>query len=211
MGLQLTTENGYSLLEAVSALQKTIRRGLHEEAFFWAAEIEARYAKYLWRRLVAIVNEDIGLASPETIVLVEILRAQYWLLKEESKGPSERMVLANAIVAMCRAPKTRLGDDLQTVIYRRRIFGGWRLVIPDYAKDKHTGAGRQMGRGWEHWITEGCRLSGEVHGLNPYADEANRLRAEYGKMPPKAIQGKGKRGQADDEAEAGETAEQLAL
>ena len=56
------------------------------------------------------------------------------------------MVLADAILAMCRAPRTRLGDDFQTVIYRRRIQEGWRLEVPDFALDRHTARGRHMGK-----------------------------------------------------------------
>ena len=33
--------------------------------------------------------------------------------------------------------------------------------IPDIAVDKHTARGKQMGRGSEHFIKEGCRLENE--------------------------------------------------
>ena len=179
----LLTDGGYPLLECASALQKTIRRGLTEEAMFWAAEIETRFPDYLWTRLTAILNEDISLASPETILLFETFRNQYRLLREKSKGTSERMVLANAILAMCRAKKTRLGDDFQTVIYRRRIQEGWRLEVPDFALDRHTARGRHMGRDYTHWHDEGLKLVNETPGLNPYAAEARRLREKHGPMP----------------------------
>jgi len=183
------TGGGYQLLDCVSALQKCIRRGLEDQALFWAAEIEMKFPDYLWVRLTAIVNEDIGLASPATICLVEALRQQYSFLRAKSRGPSERMALGNAILAMCRAEKTRLGDDFQTVIYRRREFEGWRLDIPDFALDRHTAAGRAKGRGWEHWATEGVSLAGEVPGMNPYAEEAHRLRESYGALPKKVKKG----------------------
>ncbi len=177
------TENGYPLLECASALQKTIRRGMEVEAMFWAAELETRYPDYLWTRLTAIVNEDISLASPETLILFEALRNQYQLLRQRSKGTSERMVLANAILAICRAPKTRVGDDLQTMIYRRRLQEGWRLEVPDYALDRHTARGRQKGRDYTHWHDEGLKLVNETPGLNIYAEEARRLREKHGTMP----------------------------
>jgi hypothetical protein len=120
---------------------------------------------------------------------VESLKSQYFWLLENSKGPSERMPLANAILAMCRARKTRLGDDFQSVIYRRREFEGLRLEVPDFAFDQHTQAGRAKGRGWDHWETEGLQLSNETVGLNTYRDEASRLRRKYGKMPKKAQKG----------------------
>jgi hypothetical protein len=177
--MQLQTANGYVLSECVSALQKCIRRGLFEEAFFWAAEIETRYPDYLWVRLTVIANEDIGLASPQTIMLVETLRHQYFYLLEKSHGPSQRLVLCNVIVAMCTAEKTRLADDLQCVIYRKRDFEEWRLDIPDFALDKHTKRGRGMGRDVAHWRAEGCKLEPEKKGMNPYEDEATALREKY--------------------------------
>ena len=129
-----------------------------------------------------IVNEDIGLADPQVIILVETLRQQYIYLRKKSPSPSERLVLCNAIVAMCRAKKTRLADDMQAVVYRRREFKNWRLEIPDFAYDKHTGKGRKMGRGVEHWRAEGCKLSNEAEGMNPYEAEATELRETTGKV-----------------------------
>ena len=37
---QLTTEGGYLNSECTSAMQKCIRRGLEEEALFWATELD---------------------------------------------------------------------------------------------------------------------------------------------------------------------------
>src|SRR5262249_28629668 len=180
--MKYLTENNYELLEVASALQKCIRRGLEEEALYWAAELETKYPDYLWKRLAVIVNEDIGLADPQVIILVETLREQYAFLKKKSKSPSERLVLCHAIVAMCRAKKTRLADDMQAVIYRRREFKNWRLEIPDFAYDKHTQKGRRMGRGVDHWRREGCKLHNEVRGMNPYEAEATELRETTGKV-----------------------------
>lgn len=39
-----TTKNNYLLDEAVSALQKEIRRGNEENALFWALELFPRYS-----------------------------------------------------------------------------------------------------------------------------------------------------------------------
>jgi len=188
MGLVLTG-GGYQLLGCVSALQKCIRRGLEDQTLYWAAEIETKFPDYLWVRLTVIANEDIGLADPETLGLVQALRQQYFFLRERSKSPSERLPLANAILALCRAKKTRLADDFQAVIYRRREFESWKLDIPDFALDRHTAAGRAKGRGWEHWAKEGTFLAGEVAGMNPYAEEAHRLWETYGPLPKKVKKG----------------------
>lgn len=175
----LTTEGGYDLYECASALQKSIRRGLERDAMFWAAEMETRYADYLWFRLVVIANEDIGLAAPHVVVLVESLRQQYAFLKER-KGRSERLVLANAILALCRAKKTRLSDDFQACVYLRREFEGLRLEVPDYALDKHTRRGKMMGRSWDHWFEVGSVVANEADGMNTYKDEAKGLLLKHG-------------------------------
>jgi hypothetical protein len=86
---------------------------------------------------------------------------------------------------MCRAKKTRLGDDLQTIVYRRRIFQKLRLEVPDVALDQHTARGRRMGRSWDHWKKEGLKLTNEIEGMNPYAANAMALRKAYGKLPKK--------------------------
>lgn len=180
MKYQLRTDNGYDLLECASALQKCIRRGLEEEAVFWAFEIQTKYEDFLWRRLIVIANEDIGLADPHVIVLVDVLRGHYDLLKKRESG-EWRLPIVNAVLALCRAQKTRLADDMATALRRRRDFEAWRLEIPDFALDKHTLRGKQAGRGWDHWREEGCRLSNEVPGMNSYEEEATRLRKQYGK------------------------------
>jgi replication-associated recombination protein RarA len=175
----LTTANDYNLLEAVSALQKEIRRGKEEEAMFWALEVETKFFDFLWVRLVVIANEDIGLADPKVIPLVETLRNQYDFLKKKKKEAEARLPLANAIIAMCRAKKTRLADDFQTVMVLRRDHSGLMLDVPDYALDKHTNRGRSMGRGVKHWREEGVRLSNEVKGMNPYEEKAMEMRASH--------------------------------
>lgn len=178
---RLKTANNYDLGECVSALQKCIRRGHIEEALFFAAELETRFPDYLWKRLITIVNEDIGLASPETIILVDVLWRQYEHLRRHAHGPSERLCLTNAIVAMCQAKKTRLADDLQAVIYRQREWEGRRMPVPDFALDKHTARGRAQGRSEDHWWDEGTQLSNEAPGLNVWADRARAIRRRHPK------------------------------
>ena len=179
---QVYTKGGYPLLEAASALQKTIRRGLEVEAMFWAVEIEEGQPNYVWYRLVTIANEDIGIASPMVIMLVNSLKDQYMWLKQQSQQPNERLCIANAVMAMCRAKKTRLADDLQGIVYLKREYESWKLEVPDYALDKHTARGRQKGRGVEHWYEEGCQLNPPDE-INCYAKGAKDHRVKYPKEP----------------------------
>lgn len=172
---QLTTERGYVLLEVISAIQKEIRRGEEESAFYWSLELIPRYEAYLWRRLVVIVNEDIGIASPELLSTIPHLRDQFFEFRERGKDGTCRLILANAILLMSRAPKTRISDEFQRVVTQRWMEdwkGGNRPGLPDYALDCHTRRGRQMGRDKAHWLEEGCVLIPEAEIENPYHDQA---------------------------------------
>jgi len=182
---KLQTGSGYPFDEVASALQKSIRRGLEEEAMYWAVELEVRHPDYLWKRLQIISVEDIGIADPQAVLYVAEMRRLYQELKKEydkepkKKSRSFRMALANAVLSMCRAKKSRIGDEFQIVIYGRRE-AGWKLDVPDYALDMHTSRGRGMKRGPEHFWSEGVKLSNGAEMHNPYSEEAVKIRTKKG-------------------------------
>jgi len=177
------TKNNHPLDEVISALQKEIRRGKTEEAFYWALELfESNFQRYLWKRLKVIANEDIGIANPQAIILIDTLAREFDdFLKDERHG-SARLCLANAILYLTQSKKTRAADDLQGVVRLRRDLKNWRLTIPDYALDKHTKRGRILKRSWKHWIEEGCQLENHDININVWADEANDLRQKEPKQ-----------------------------
>lgn len=158
------TVGGYPLDEATSALQKSIRRGLEGEAMYWALELaESGYGQYLWRRLMVIAAEDIGIADPQALTVAS---AGWLATKESTKSfttpPGMKLeFLGPTILYLCRAPKNREGDDFCWYIMERRKRG-WRLPIPDYALDEHTERGRKMGRGRAFWFEEASKLAGAV-------------------------------------------------
>ena|ERR1019366_1645114 len=150
------TQSGYQLSEVVSALQKEVRRGKEREAMFWALELTPLYERYLWRRLLVIVNEDIGLANVNAIRMVPEFRRQYFEFRAYGRGGF--LPLANCILMMCRSPKARLADEFLACTLHERATG-LKLEIPDYALDKHTLKGKRAGRGLDHWLEEGCVLN----------------------------------------------------
>lgn len=111
-----TTANGYHFNEATSAMQKCIRRGLTNDALYWAYELHTRYYHYVWRRLQLIANEDIGIARPWVITAIPDLAEQREL---------DRHALAKAVTLLCDGPKTRLADRLTIVISLEQEIG-WR-------------------------------------------------------------------------------------
>lgn len=140
-GFELKTKHGYRLDEVVSALQKACRRGEEERALYWAYEmIHGGYIGYFWRRISVIVVEDIGLANPEAVILVNNL-AQ---LNERvnRNGYIETFHPTMAVLYLCRSPKSREIDYSNDWIDRKRELG-WReeIEIPDL--DEHNERGRE--------------------------------------------------------------------
>lgn len=171
------TQNGYPLDEIISALQKDIRRGNEEQALYWCLELTPRFEAYLWRRLLVICNEDIGIANPDILIQIAALRLQFFEFRDEGKDGTCRLILANAIMLMCRSPKARTADHLQRVVTQQWLDEALdgRRSIPDYALDKHTRRGKQLGRGFDHWVDEGCLLAQPGDVADPYAERAQAL------------------------------------
>jgi replication-associated recombination protein RarA len=155
----LVTRHGHRMDEAASALQKEIRRGNEPAALYWACELASRYPWKTWRRLVVIACEDVGLADPMAIVVVEALRSSYCWAAEGGRGrPGWNQLMGMAVMYLARAPKSRT-VDLATWGTQEYV----RIVAPpDYAVDMHTARGKQRGRGIAHFLAEGGRLEGEV-------------------------------------------------
>lgn len=172
------TNQGYPLGEVISALQKEIRRGDEEAALYWALELLPRYEMYLWRRLIVICNEDIGLGNPDVLVQVPALRAQFFEFRGQGKDGTCRLILANAIMLMCRSPKARTADHLQRVVTQQWTEDNaneTRRAIPDYALDKHTLRGKGLKRGFDHWLDVGCELAQPAGIEDPYQERAEAL------------------------------------
>jgi replication-associated recombination protein RarA len=165
------TVGGYDYYEVVSALQKSIRRGLEEDALFWGTELYlSEYVGHAWNRLLIISSEDVGLAAPEVSVQVKTLRDLY---KEDKKSGEARLYFIHAILALVRAPKSRLVDHALIVFFEgpREKRG-----IPDYALDIHTTQGRVMGRGNEHFFERGAVLKNGTD--DPYRQRAKAIRCQ---------------------------------
>ncbi len=134
---------GYSPYELVSALQKDIRRGNEYQALFWAVKMESFDAERLWRKLKAIASEDVSCGNPIVPLVIETLEKQYWIAIER-KNDSYRLFLANAVVILCKSPKSRMPVHLVNYVYGQIQYEDKRLSIPDYALDIHL-----EGKEWE--------------------------------------------------------------
>ena len=171
-----TSPYGYVLGEALSAMGKEIRRGNEFEAVFWAHQMAISGAvadDFLWERLGMTAVEDCGLANQSLITTIMSLKQMYYALPEYHED--RLAVAAHAVACLARSPKSRYTHELYHAMAQRLRRGELHPEIPDYALDKHTKRGRQMGRGEEHFIEEGAMLANEVEFGTRYRNELRRM------------------------------------
>lgn len=154
-----TTENGFPADEVISALQKSIRRGLTENAvllgwemFITSPELEAK----MWSRLQVISVEDIGFGNPQAPILIDTL----FRMHERIERPQHDRFLfaAHAIRALAMSEKDRTTDDMANWAKHSVAFGERLPEIPDFAIDMHTGRGEAMGRDYRYFMEEASKV-----------------------------------------------------
>lgn len=180
-----TTRNGIPADEVISALQKSIRRGLHEQAIEFAYEMyitSPQLEEKMWRRLLTISVEDIGFGDTNAPVLVHHL---FEMRKNFAYADGDRpMFFMYAIRYLCQCPKDRSTDCLKNIVMNK-FAHGYVPEIPDYALDMHTRRGQAMGRDVVHFLEEASKVIPQMEG---YDDTYRQQMLEMNQKPqgPKA-------------------------
>jgi replication-associated recombination protein RarA len=160
-----TTEHGFPADEVISALQKSIRRGLVENALLLGWEMyltSPEMEEKLWARLSVISVEDVGLGNPEAPILVDTL---YRMHQRFQRPEHDRFLFAaHAIRVMAAGPKDRTTDDMVNWAKHSMAFGERMPEIPDFAIDMHTQRGEEMGRDYLYFMEEASKVSPEIEG-----------------------------------------------
>jgi hypothetical protein len=103
------TLNGLPAMACVSAMQKTIRRGMEREAMEFAVELmhtSKAFHSMVCKRLEIISHEDIDTqADPAIVPFVATAVAQAMKWYDPEKIGASRMAIGNAIRLMCTARK----------------------------------------------------------------------------------------------------------
>jgi replication-associated recombination protein RarA len=151
--------------EVVSAFQKSIRRGLLENAMLLAYEMYStspELEEHLWARLSVISAEDVGSGSFLEPVVVNAL---YDMHNRVPRSAGDRFLFAaHAVRLLATSPKDRTTDELANWAMLLTNVRAQRPEIPDVAYDMHTRRGREMGRGLAHFMKEGARVENERPG-----------------------------------------------
>ena len=176
---KITTRNGFAGDEVISALQKSIRRGLEEQACRFAYELyisSPQLEEKLWRRLLTISVEDIGMGNPMAAIMVNNL---YQMSREFDYSDGDRpMYFIHAIRYLCQSEKDRSSDLLKNICIKSFAMGKFP-EIPDYALDKHTVRGQAMGRDSFHFLNEASKVYPQKEVDNDYKERYAKILEEY--------------------------------
>jgi hypothetical protein len=159
---------GFHCDELISALQKYIRRGILEEAVLIAREMyetSPELEAHLWNRLMVISACD---CNDGTFLQTLVVESLHRVGMRMQRGTGERwLFIVQAVRYLVSFPKDETTDEL-CMWSRHTMNNNLRTpVIPDYAIDIHTEAGRKLGRGMEHFLTEGTVVSNPYPGADP--------------------------------------------
>ena len=144
-------------------LQKSIRRGLLEEAVLAAYEFFSSGAdaeEVLWRRLEIIATEDVGFGLIEAPAILEALNAQR--LRMADRG-DRWMYSVHAVRLLATAKKDNTTMELACWAQFAVARGERRVEVEDYQVDMHTRRGVEKGRDVVHWWTQGAKLENELN------------------------------------------------
>lgn len=173
------TRNGLNGDEVISALQKSIRRGKERDACEFAYEMyitSPQFEEKLWRRLLAISVEDIGMGNTNAPIFIHSLNQ---MRKEFQYNEADRaMFFLHAIRYLCQSEKDRSSDLLKNIVIKNFAMG-YVPEIPDIAFDKHTTRGKKMGRGSEHFLNEASIVIPQKKVDNHYKEEYAELLKKY--------------------------------
>jgi replication-associated recombination protein RarA len=177
--LVMLQQLSYPVDEVSSALQKSIRRGLEEDALYWCAEFYKARPHGIWKRLRVIASEDIGIASPSAALTVRALY-ENWIANEDEG----QLYVVHAVLLLVHAKKSRLVDHATIAAFGPRENGYKTLLakreVPDYAVDKHTERGRKLGRGFKHFFDDGAQLGNRADTSDPYESRVRAALEEKG-------------------------------
>jgi replication-associated recombination protein RarA len=158
-----TTEHGFAADEVISALQKSMRRGMTENALLLGWEMyvtSPEMEEMLWSRLGVISIEDVGFGNLNAPVLVETL---FRMHQRYARPTHDRFLFAaHAIRVMASGPKDRTTDDMVNWAKHSIAFGERMPEIPDFALDMHTRRGAEMGRDYRWFMDEASKVSPEI-------------------------------------------------
>ncbi|WP_320666598.1 AAA family ATPase [Prochlorococcus sp. MIT 1307] len=165
----LYDKQGDAHFDTISAFIKSLRGSDPDAALFWLARmVEAgENPRFIFRRMLIAAGEDIGLADPQAIVVVEACAAAF----ERIGLPEGLYPLAEA--ALYLASTTKSNSVLGFFEAQKTVRAAQRQEVPSHLRDAHRdrdafgdGFGYRYPHAFaEHWVAQQYlpkELQGEV-------------------------------------------------
>src|SRR5208337_513189 len=179
---------------AVSMLQKCIRRGREADAIYLLKQLyhgrkQKLFACDIWRKLYIYAGEEVGLAD----ILMPLRLTDLERCAERVAGNGQRdgvtkhadlLYYIMAVKILCRVKKSRGVNEAGHWFNKNLTYTPPTMeelerdlaedqskpsdpALLDDSKDCHTSAGRQMGRGMDHFLERGAILENvsDVRGM----------------------------------------------
>ena len=154
----LYDKDGDAHYDTISAFIKSLRGSDVDAALYWAARMiyAGEDARFIFRRMGIFASEDIGMADPAAVSVVE----SCWQMFERIGMPEGRFPLAQAIIHLATSPKSNTTfaffDALETVGKEQEHD------VPNPMKDGNRDSeGFGHGRGYkyphayrDHWVAQ---------------------------------------------------------
>jgi replication-associated recombination protein RarA len=160
-----TTEHGFAADEVISALQKSVRRGLVDNALLLGWEMyvtSPEMEEMLWSRLCVISVEDVGLGNPTAPILAQSL---FEMHKRYPRPQHDRFLFAAHLIrVLATGKKDRTTDDMVNWAKHSISLGESLPEVPDFALDMHTRRGEEMGRDYRYFLEEASKVAPEMEG-----------------------------------------------
>ena len=165
----LYDKQGDAHFDTISAFIKSLRGSDPDAALFWLARmVEAgENPRFIFRRMLISAGEDIGLADPQAVVVVEACAAAF----ERIGLPEGLYPLAQAALYLANTEKSNSTIGIFEAI--KHVRASSRQDVPSHLRDAHRdGDAFGEGKGYryphafrEHWVAQQylpTALQGEV-------------------------------------------------
>lgn len=154
----LYDKEGDAHFDTISAFIKSIRGSDPDAALYWLAKMvyAGEDPRFILRRLLILASEDVGLADPQAVVVINACAAAF----DRVGMPEGRYHLAQATLYLATAPKSNsvMGFfDALAVVERQK-----EAEVPNHLKDSNRdkegfghGAGYLYPHAYrEHWVAQ---------------------------------------------------------
>ena len=176
--------NATTTSSAVNSAVKTMMQEVADNGMEPELAVRAAYelyltgeelTAYLWRRLLVISAEDVGLGEPMAPVVVDALHRSS---RELSRDSSDyQLLFVHAVRYLCACRKER-GSSVLASVVKRRIRRGDPFPLPDYVYDMHTLTGQERGRNIDHFLAEAACVRPGVRATAEELEETERWERE---------------------------------